>query len=132
MITAIYASILGLLWFMLTFWVILGRWKYGVSLGDGQEKDLNRRIRAHANFIETVPLALILLWFGESYVFSELLSHVFGIGLLVGRVLHAVGMLIPKRTTNLLRQMGMALTITVLTSVSLWIFVGLGLGMTPA
>ena len=89
MITALYASILGLLWFVLTFWVILGRWKYGVSLGDGQERDLNRRIRAHANFVETVPLALILLWGVESHAFHETLCHVFGVALCVSRLLHA-------------------------------------------
>ena len=65
MITALYTSLLGILWLSLTMFVILGRWKYGVSLGDGEERDLNRRIRAHANFVETVPLAVILLWIGE-------------------------------------------------------------------
>ena len=50
MITALYTSLLGILWLGLTMYVILGRWKYGVSLGDGEQKDLNRRILRHANF----------------------------------------------------------------------------------
>ena len=56
MITALYTSLLGMLWLGLTMYVILGRWKYEVSLGDGDEKDLNRRIRAHANFSQPPPL----------------------------------------------------------------------------
>ena len=131
MITALYASILGLFWFVLTFWVILGRWKYGVSLGDGQERDLNRRIRAHANFVETVPLALILLWCVETHAFHKTLCHVFGIGLCASRILHAAGMLFPKRTTNILRQIGMGTTMTVMTSAALWLFGVLGLGIVP-
>ena len=131
MITALYASILGLLWFVLTFWVILGRWKYRVSLGDGQERDLNRRIRAHANFVETVPLALILLWCVESHAFHETLCHVFGVALCASRLLHAAGMLFPRRTTNILRQIGMGTTMAVMTASALWLFGVLGLGIVP-
>ena len=131
MITALYASILGLLWFVLTFWVILGRWKYRVSLGDGQERDLNRRIRAHANFVETVPLALILLWCVESHAFHEPLCHVFGVGLCASRILHAAGMLFPRRTTNILRQIGMGTTMTVMTCAALWLLGAVGLGIVP-
>ena len=72
MITALYTSLLGILWLGLTMYVILGRWKYEVSLGDGGENDLNRRIRAHANFMETVPFAVILLWFGEGELGEDL------------------------------------------------------------
>lgn len=125
MITALYTSLLGILWLGLTMYVILGRWKYKVSLGDGGEKDLNRRIRAHANFMETVPFAVILLWFGEMYVLTPHVVHSMGIALFIGRVLHAYGMLFRKRSTNRFRQTGMTLTITVMGINSLWIFVGL-------
>ena len=121
MITAVYTSLLGLLWLGLTMYVILGRWKYEVSLGDGEERDLNRRIRAHANFVETVPLALILLWIGEIHVFDPEVVHAFGITLVVSRLFHAFGMLIPKRSTNRFRQIGMALTMAMIGVASLWI-----------
>ena len=125
MITALYTSLLGILWLGLTMYVILGRWKYEVSLGDGDEKDLNRRIRAHANFMETVPFAVILLWFGEMYVLTPHVVHSMGIALVIGRVLHAYGMLVRKRTTNRFRQTGMALTMTMMGILSVWLFVGL-------
>ena len=125
MITALYTSMLGILWLGLTMYVILGRWKYRVSLGDGEEKDLNRRIRAHANFMETVPFAVILLWFGEMYVLTPHVVHSMGVALVIGRVLHAYGMLFRKRSTNRFRQTGMTLTMTVMGINALWLFVGL-------
>lgn len=125
MITALYTSILGILWLGLTMYVILGRWKYEVSLGDGGERDLNRRIRAHANFMETVPLAVILLWFGEMYVLIPHVVHSMGIALVIGRILHAYGMLFRKRSTNRFRQMGMTLTMTVMGIASVWLSAGL-------
>ena len=125
MITALYTSILGILWLGLTMYVILGRWKYEVSLGDGGERDLNRRIRAHANFMETVPFALMLLWFGEMYVWTPHVVHSMGIALVVGRILHAYGMLFRKRSTNRFRQMGMTLTMTVMGIASVWLSAGL-------
>ena len=121
MITALYTSLLGILWLVLTMYVILGRWKYEVSLGDGEERDLNRRIRAHANFVETVPFAVVLLWIGEIHVFDPEVVHAFGITLVVSRLFHAFGMLIPKRSTNRFRQIGMALTMTMIGVASLWI-----------
>ena len=125
MICALYTSILGLLWLFLTFYVILGRWKYRVSLGDGGEKEMNRRIRSHGNFVETVPLALILLWIGESNVFDTLIVHCFGMMLVLGRCLHAYGMLFHKRTVNLFRQIGMSLTMSVIGGSSVWILVSI-------
>ena len=123
--TALYTSLLGMLWLGLTMYVILGRWKYEVSLGDGDEKDLHRRIRAHANFMETVPFAVILLWFGEMYVLTPHIVHSMGIAVVIGRVLHAYGMLFQKRSTNRFRQTGMALTMTMMGVLSVWLFVGL-------
>ena len=102
-------------------YVILGRWKYEVSLGDGEQKDLNRRIRAHANFMETVPLAVILLWIGEIHVFAPQIVHAFGVTLIVSRLLHAFGMIVPRRSTNRFRQSGMVLTMTMIGVASLWI-----------
>ena len=33
-----------------------------ISIGDGGNEKLIRRMRAQANFVENVPLALILIW----------------------------------------------------------------------
>ena len=99
MITLFYAAILMLLQLALTWNVILGRWKYNVSLGDGGEKDLRIRIRAHGNFIETTPYTLFLLYGAETYVYTPLWAHILGAVFLVGRLVHAFG--IQQKQTGL-------------------------------
>ena len=84
---------------------------------------MNRRIRAHANFMETVPFAVILLWFGEMYVLAPEVVHTLGIALVIGRVLHAYGMLFVKHSTNRFRQTGMAITMTTMGISSVWLCV---------
>lgn len=69
--TALYAAILGLMQVSLTSYVVFGRWRYGVSLGDGGERDMRRRVRAHGNFTEIVPMSLILLYLAEQSVLSQ-------------------------------------------------------------
>lgn len=92
-VTAGYAAALGLLQLVLSMWVVLGRWSYKVSLGDGGHKEMNRRIRVHGNFTEYVPLALVLALLTELGGLDGRWPHAVG-GLLVGgRVLHAAGLL---------------------------------------
>ena len=127
MITAFYAALLGLMNLVLTCYVILGRWKYGVSLGDGGQKDLNRRIRAHGNFIETVPITLFLLFCLEYTLRSPILSqnsrfwiHGIGLFLLFGRVLHLYG-LRQKKSVNRYRQVGMGITLLINLGLVIWL-----------
>ena len=51
---------------------------------------LARRIRAHANAAEYVPLALLLLLILELNQTQPMLLHVFGCVLIAGRILHAI------------------------------------------
>jgi len=37
------------------------RFKSKISLGDGGDHELRNRVRAHGNFIENVPIALLLI-----------------------------------------------------------------------
>ena len=60
-VTPIYVAIFGLLFFPFTFYVGLGRLKTNILIGDGGNDEMVRRIRAQANFMETVPMALFLL-----------------------------------------------------------------------
>ena len=127
MITAFYAALLGLLNLILTCYVILGRWKYRVSLGDGGHKELNRRIRAHGNFIETIPMTLLLLFFTEYTLKSPTLTqssqlwiHGPALTLLLGRILHFWG-LRQKRSVNRYRQIGMGITLMINLGLVLWL-----------
>jgi uncharacterized protein len=90
-VTALYAALLGLLYAGLTVLVVRGRFGSGVLLGTGEDKGLLRAVRAHANFAEYVPLILILMALGEGMRLSAFLLHLLGAGLVVARVLHAVG-----------------------------------------
>ncbi len=109
-----YVAVLALMSVILAVRVILGRYAAKVALGDGENRMLARRIRAHGNFSEYAPflglllIGLALLGAGEGLV------HAVGLTGLTGRVLHAVGL---SRTSgpSWPRQAGMVLTFTALT-----------------
>ncbi len=112
-IAAFYASVLTLLYIVLSVRVIFGRVTAKVAVGDGGDTSLLRRMRVHANFAEYVPLALILLGFAESLRTPFFVLHGLGIVLVVGRLLHAYGVS-QTNETLVFRQIGMALTFAVL------------------
>ncbi|HEX8058948.1 MAG TPA: MAPEG family protein [Novosphingobium sp.] len=63
-----------------------------VSVGDGGDERLVRRMRAHANFIENTPLVLILIaavdLSGKGAAWLAIVGGVY----MIGRVCHALGM----------------------------------------
>lgn len=63
-----------------------------VNLGDGGDSGLFARIRAHANFTETTPFALIGLIGLAMMSAPSILLHIFGAGFTIGRLAHAHGM----------------------------------------
>lgn len=94
--TAVYAALLGILFIILSAWVSAGRGQYRVHHGDGGEEGLQRRIRAHANFAEYVPLALLLMGLAEATGTHFHTVHVLLIALLIARIVHPIGMVMPK------------------------------------
>ncbi len=108
-ITAFYAALFGagLIWLSLR--VIGVRRSAKVSLGDGNDESLRRRVRAHANFTEFVPLGLLLIYFVEIAWKLTLLTHALALTLLIGRALHAYGMSGPRMNFKF-RKNGMLLT----------------------
>jgi len=87
-VTLLYAGLLGLLSVLLANQVLYVRlrpktmpaWKADATL------------RVQANFVENVPLALVLLYLVEVSGVTPLAVHVFGCALVLFRVLHAWGM----------------------------------------
>ncbi len=118
MVTSLYAGILGLIYVGLSVYVILGRFKHQVNLSDGGNEDMLKRIRIHANFMEYVPIVLILMVLGEVEGVSETFIHVLGGVLVLSRVMHFLGILniIPS---VLGRRGGMALTLLVIITASI-------------
>ncbi len=90
-IVAIYGSLLGLLYIYLSYRTTVYRRREQVDMGLGEGRELARAVRAHGNFGEYVPLALILLLVLEQTAFWHWLLHLLGAALLIGRCLHAWG-----------------------------------------
>ncbi len=112
-ITALYASLLALVFLGLSFNIIRLRFKLKVGVGDGGEKLLVKAIRIHGNFSEYIPLALILLASYELSGANSLWLHGLGATLLIGRILHAIG-LSQSIGTSIPRITGMLSTFVVL------------------
>lgn len=87
-VTPIYAGLLALVFLLLSYRVIQLRGHDGVSLGDGGDPMLQRRIRAHGNFAEYVPLILLMIGILELSHFPAYLLHTLGLTLFIARVLH--------------------------------------------
>ena len=96
--TALFAGLLSLLFIGLSAWVMGGRVRGNVLLGDGGKDALQRRIRSHGNFSEYVPMALGLVALLEAggtrhWIVVSLLTI-----MLVARLLQPVGMLAPENS----------------------------------
>jgi len=124
---ALYAAALGLLAAILTVRVILGRVRTGVQAGDGGDAALGQAIRAHANFAEQVPLALLLIVLAEMLGARVALVHALGGALVLARLLSAWGLSRSLGATQP-RQSGAGLTVAVVVASSLTIGWRLWLG----
>ncbi|MGL4716539.1 MAG: MAPEG family protein [Aeromonas sp.] len=94
--TLIYAGLLGLQFLGLSYWVVKRRAQFKVMIGQGEAPELLAAIRAHGNFAEYVPLTLLLMALCELAGADVRWLHAGGAMLLVGRILHAIGIQIPK------------------------------------
>lgn len=117
-ITGLYAAFGALLMFLLAARVMQLRHRHSVGLGAGGDESLARAIRAHANAVEYLPIALLLLLILELDQTRAWLLHVFGIVLIVGRILHAMG-LSTTAGTSFGRFAGTALTMLVILAMAL-------------
>lgn len=93
-ITALYAGILAIVAFYLSFRAGGFRGKAGVSIlfGDPVNMELAQRVRVHQNFLEYVPMILILMGAIELNGGSTTFLHSIGIALIVSRIAHAIGL----------------------------------------
>ena len=91
-ITTLYASLLALLTIFLAYRVSAVRRGKKIGLGDGDNKAVNCRIRAHGNLTEYMPLALILLLLFELRGPDAWQVHAFGAVFTLSRMAHAFGL----------------------------------------
>lgn len=92
MITGLYAGICGLLLIVLYVRIVQRRLATKIGVGSGGDEELEQRIRAHGNLVESAPFALILLYLIEQSELSSMYVHVLGAAFVIARLAHAQGM----------------------------------------
>jgi uncharacterized membrane protein YecN with MAPEG domain len=112
-ISLMFAGALALLLLALSAQVSRMRYRARTNIGDGGDAALKRWIRVQGNFIEYVPIALLLLALLELAGAPRAWLLAGGTALLAGRVLHAWG-LSRSGDWSIGRFLGTALTWTVL------------------
>ncbi|MGB6228691.1 MAG: MAPEG family protein [Litorimonas sp.] len=91
-----------------------------INLGDGGDADMLARVRTHGNFTEVVPLGLIGLIAIAMMGGSPIFLHIFGGLLVVGRILHALGM---SGTFAQGRLIGTVMTLLMFLGQAIYLFV---------
>ena len=117
-VTSIITAVLTIIFVKLSFAVIGLRRKNQVGLGSGGHEDLERAIRAQGNFAEYVPFGIILIACLELNGAPWWLVAIPGITLIIGRLMHAVGINVPPPDFSK-RVLGMKFTFATLISLAL-------------
>lgn len=112
-ITAFYAGILATMLVILSVRVVIFRWKQAVSAEGKKNDGLLPAIRGQGNFIEYVPLSLVLMGYLEFSGEPAFFIHGLGMVLVVARGLHPFG-LRSEPVPNGFRAVGTLLTWSVL------------------
>ncbi len=122
LVTSSYAALLAFVFVYLSFRTLRLRGSLKIPMSDGDNPQMLRAIRVHANFAEYVPMCLLLMLLMELRGAAPLLLHALGIALILGRILHARG--VSQIHENMRwRLWGMRLTLGVLiTSASYLLF----------
>ena len=120
-VTAFYLAILALIYAVLALRVAGMRRRNRTLFGDGDDMKLRMAIRAHANFIEYVPIIALLVALLEMSSMPPLLVHAMMGGLLLSRLLHPVGLAARPGTIQFTagRVVGTVLTLVVLITAAL-------------
>lgn len=108
-----YAGLLAFIYVFLSIRVSRLRGTAQASIGTGNNPRLERAIRAHGNFSENVPFALLLLGFMEMQRHSSYVLHALCLLLIAARLIHAFG-ISQTSETMAFRVTGTVLTCVVL------------------
>lgn len=118
-ITLLYAGIFGLMSIPIGFLAGRLRGQTGISIGDGGNRELLLAMRRHANFIEFVPLALIIIALLEMNNVPALAIHALCGSLVLFRLCHAFGIK-PDTVKGAGRAIGAAGSTLVMLVASIW------------
>ena len=109
-VTGVFAAVLGILLLVLSVQVVKFRVKYKKTMGTTDDRDFEAAVRAHGNLIEYAPLGLIMLGIAELNGVAGGLIYWTGMALVVGRILHAWGMINGHGEEHKARAIGIVLT----------------------
>ena len=98
------------------------RRKSGLAVGEADNENLLRAVRAHGNFVEYTPMFLISLFLIDHVSKNCEYILVIGSGFILGRISHATSMFLKK---GILRITGMFLTLTSLLSNFVYLIINL-------
>ncbi len=122
--SALFAGLLGLLAAILTANVIMHRVRTKVSAGDGGDKGLAQAIRAHGNFIEQAPLAVLLLALAEALGHRPIVITLLGVSIVASRLANAAALNRSLETTSL-RVFGGGTAVLTMAAVSIAVLLAL-------
>ena len=93
-VTLLYASFFALFALVLSFRAgsFRGKAQISVLYGEPTNLELAQRVRVHQNFLEYVPLILIMFGLLEASGVSRMFLYVMGDLLIVARIAHAIGL----------------------------------------
>ncbi len=120
-IAPLYVGPLVLLYIWLATRVALYRKSSKVSFGDGDDRELLRRTRAHGNCAEYMPIGVVLLVIVELTGAPALVVHLLGVALVLSRVMHAYAFVV-RPMNYVVRRYGMLLNLGMMLVTGLGIF----------
>ncbi|HEX7348902.1 MAG TPA: MAPEG family protein [Rhodanobacteraceae bacterium] len=127
LIAGFYAGLGALLVLALAIRVMWLRTRLGVGLGAGGHEDLQRAIRTHANAVEYLPIALLLLVVLAFEGTQPWLLNTCGGVLILARVLHALGLSVHSGR-SFGRALGAGLSVLVIAAMAILLVVRFAAG----
>lgn len=121
-VSAVFAAVLGLLLIVLSLMVVRHRLRLKQGLGVSEDIDFQAAVRAHANLIEYAPAGLIMMTIAELNGVSATLIYWTGMAFVVGRLLHAFGMINGQGGPHMARMAGILLTWLAIVVLALLLF----------
>jgi len=131
-ITLMYASFLAIFALVLSFKAGSARGQSGLSVmfGEPANMELVQKVRVHQNFLEYVPIFLILFAAIEANGGSSMFLYVVGDLMIIARIAHAIGLKHNNMAHKgrLIGAGGTALLTLVAAGYGLWLTAGAYLG----
>jgi len=117
-VTVFFVGLFALIQVPLTVMVGYRRVQTGIQFFDGGDQTLLRRMRAHGNFTETVPIVLLAMVAAEITGIPHWALWAGGSCLLIGRVMHAATLIAVGWGNP--RALGMILTFLPMVGFGAW------------